>query len=176
MTDREPSAPSAHDVSGPGDRYEALVEVMEHQASQAARDRVREVEEALRRKEEGGGVPYWVLAVLLVITAWLWLFPPSMLSIEPPPPQPVEQEEAGLRFAMYLQAQRIRAFQLETGSYPERLEDAGPPIPGMEYTLLTGGLYQLTGETDRLRLTYRSDLPLDDFARSGAGVIDEEGL
>lgn len=176
MTDREPPAPNTHDVSGSGDRYEALVELLEQQASQAASDRAREAEEALRRKEETRAAPYVLIGVLLLITAWLWLFPPAILSLDPPPPQPVEQEEAALRFAMYLQAQRLKAHRLETGSYPERLEDAGPSIPGMRYTLLTRGLYQLTGETDRLRLTYRSDLPLDDFVRSGAGVIDEEGL
>lgn len=163
---------NTHDISGTGDRYEALVEVLEHQASQSERDRALELERLRRNRERRSPRTYWVLGVLLLLTAWLWIFPPGFLRVDPPPPQPIEQEEAALRFAMYVQAQRITAHRLETGEYPARLEDAGPPLPAMRYARLAPDLYQLTAETERLRLTYRSDLPLDEFVGSGAGVLD----
>lgn len=176
MTEDPASKPrNIHDISGSGDRYEALVQVLEHQKSQSERDRALELERLRRNRERRRARPYWLLGVLLALTAWLWLLPPSFLRIDPPPPQPLEQEEAALRFAMYVQAQRIAAHRLETGEYPARLEDAGPPLPGMQYTRLAAELYQLTAETDRLKLTYRSDLPLQDFVGSGADVVDEPG-
>lgn len=173
--DRTETPPHAHDVSGAGDRYEALVEVLQHQESQAERDREREYEQ-LRRRLERAGPPLWAAGVLLLVTAWLWLLPPAFLRIDPPEPQPIEQEDASLRFAMYVQAQRIKAYREATGRYPTRLEEAGPPLPAMRYTRLNDDLYQLTGETDRLTLTYVSDLPLKDFVGPGAYVIDESNL
>ena len=177
MSDRTPSEGSSgggHNISGSGDRYEALLEVLEHEKTQAARSRA--LEEAERQRQKQRRAPYWPVAVLLVIAAWLWLFPPAFLRLDPPPPQPIAQEEAALRFTMYVQAQRIRAFREEAGRLPETLEEAGPPLPGMSYIVLQSDLYQLTGSTERLTLTYRSDLPLDDFLGSGADVIDEAEL
>ncbi|MDX1674329.1 MAG: hypothetical protein R3314_05935 [Longimicrobiales bacterium] len=171
MTKRTPSSNRDHDISGGGDRYEALLEVLEHEKTQAARAKQLEEAERQKRREQRG--PYWPVAVLAVITAWLWLFPPGFLRLEPPPPQPIEQEEAALRFTMYVQAQRIKTFREETGRLPETLDEAGEPLPGMQYTRLHQELYQLTGATDRITLTYRSDLPLDEFVGSGAEVLDE---
>lgn len=173
MADKLTSTPrNTHDISGAGDRYEALVELLEHQASQSARDRALELEQLRRSRERRGPRPYWLLGVMAFLLAWVWLLPPAFLRTDPPPPQPLEQEEAALRFAIYVQAQRIAAYRAETREYPVRLEEAGPPLPDMQYTRLAAGLYQLTGETDRIRLTYRSDLPLEGFVRSGADVIE----
>ena len=171
MKDQNPPSGDAHDISGAGDRYEALLDVLEHQRTQKEQDEAREVAERRRRQDERRR-PYWLVGVLLLITAWLWLFPPSSLRVDPPEPQPIQQEEEALRFAMYVQAQRIRAFRADNGRLPDRLEEAGPPLPGMRYTVLADGLYQLTGETDRLTLTYQSDLPLEEFLGTGEDVVD----
>lgn len=157
---------------GADDRYEALLEVLEHDKAQQQAD--RELEERQRKRGRGSRVPIWLPVVLLGLVAWVWLFPPSFLSPEPPPPQPIEQEEAALRFAIYVQAQRIQAFRDQHGRYPETLDEAGPPLEGMRYIRLRPDLYQLTGTTDRVTLTYRSDLPLSDFVGSGADVLDED--
>ena len=172
MSTGTPSSGDPHDVSDSGDRYEALLEVLQQQKEQQARDRAREAD---RRASGRQAPPAWLAVLLLGVAAWLWLFPPAALRIEPPPPQPIEQEEAALRFTMYLQAQRIRSFQQEAGRLPATLEEAGPPLPGLRYTRLHEDLYQLTGETERLTLTYRSDLPLEDFAREAADVLGGDG-
>ena len=172
MTKRTPESSSSggHDISGGGDRYEALLEVLEHEKTQAARSSA--LEKAERQKRTGRRAPYWLLGVLLVMTAWLWIFPPAFLRLDPPPPQPIEREEAALRFTVYVQAQRIKAFRQANGRLPGTLEEAGEPLPDMRYTVLQPGLYQLTGSTDRVTVTYRSDLPLEEFVRSGADLFD----
>lgn len=177
VSKRTPSSGSSdgHAITGSGDRYEALLDVLEHEKTQAARDRALEEAERQKRKRKQGG-PYWLVAVLLAISAWLWLFPPAILRLDPPAPQPVAEEEAALRFTMYVQAQRIGAFRQENGRLPETLDEAGPPLPHMEYTILNSGLYQLTGATERVTLTYRSDLPLPDFVGSGVDVVDVEAI
>ena len=160
MTTDTPSSGDSHDVSDRGERYEALLEVLEHQKAQQERDRAREA--ALRAPHRRGTT--WLTGALLAVAVWLWLFPPAPLRIEPPPPQPVAEEEASLRFIMSVQARRLEAFRQVNGRYPSSLEEPGPPLPRMRYARLHDDLYQLTGTGDRLTLTYRSDLPLDDFA------------
>lgn len=170
MTDHQPQQRrDSHDVSGPGDRDEALLDVMEHEKSLASQSRAYEERELRRRGRRRQ--PYWLVVVLAIIAAWLWLFPPAFLRMDPPPPQAIEEEEAALRFVMYVQAQRIEAHRRETGEYPDRLEDAGPPLPSMTYVRLGPNLYQLTGSTERLTLTYASDLPLDDFVAPDADAF-----
>lgn len=172
MTDHQtPPRRDTHDVSGAGDRHEALLDVLEHERLRASQGREYDARE--RRRRERGRQPYWLVGVLAVIAGWLWLFPPSVLRMDPPPPQPIEEEEAALRFVMYVQAQRIEAHRRETGEYPDRLEEAGPPLPSMTYARLGRELYQLTGSTERLTLTYASDLPLEEFAgRDPDGLIE----
>lgn len=164
----DPGPRRAAPVQGGPERYEALLEVLEQQAQEAAHEvRVR----GPRRMYQA-----FLVAILLGLTAWLWLLPPGWLVPPPPEPQPIAQEEAALRFGMYLQAQRIRAFEIREGRLPETLTEAGQGLPGVAYTVLGPDLYQLTGTTDRLQLTYRSDQPLREWVGSGADVVDPEAL
>jgi hypothetical protein len=156
-------------ITGGGDRYEALLEVLQRRAHQEARDRALEAQERVRRSERA--TPYWLIVVLALISAWLWLMPPSFLRVEASPPPPVAEEETTLRWVIYLQVQRIKAYEAEKERLPDRLEEAGQPLPGMRYVKLAPTLYQLTGATDRVVLTYRSDLPLVAFVGSGADVV-----
>jgi hypothetical protein len=167
-----PPSGSTPNITGGGDRYEALAEILQEHAANQARDREAEARERERLSKRDSMVPPWFAVVLLLITAWVWIFPPGFMRMDPPAPPPVEQEEAALRFTMYVQVQRIRAFQQERGRLPVTLDEAGPPLPGMEYHRVTQDVYQLNGATERVRLTYSSDLPLDEFVGSGADVLD----
>lgn len=158
-------------VRGAADRYETLLEVLEEQAARVEAD-----DRATNGGGRGSGTDRLKLAALLaliVVTVWLWVLPPSWLIPSPPAGPSVAEQEAGLRFGVYLQAQRIRAYELEHGSLPETLEDAGPSIPGVSYAVLGSGFYELTGETDRARVTYRSNQPLREWVGAGATVLDE---
>jgi hypothetical protein len=89
------------------------------------------------------------LAAALAITAYLSLNPPSWLKPQPvPPPTPAERS-AGDRFAIYLQAQRIESFRNTTGRLPSTLSEAGEPMPGIRYDLLSDKTYALTSERDQ---------------------------
>jgi hypothetical protein len=173
-TDGPPSR-KQHEIAGGGDRYEALLEVLQQQKEQAEEDREREAADRHRRSERGTR-GYLRVIVLVVVAAWLWIFPPPILRIEPPAPPPRAEEEASLRFAMYVQAQRIEAFRREEGHLPDHLDAAGPPLPNMRYVRLGEEIYQLNGSTERVTLTYRSDLPLRDFVGAGADVLDESRI
>lgn len=155
-------------VEGGADRYEALLQVLEQQAERAGDDD--------REARYGHAPDRWKIAVLVALLAlsiWLWVLPPAWLIPPPPAPRPVAEEEAALRFGMYLQAQRIRAFELREGVLPVTLDEAGEPLPGMSYTLVAPGIYELTGRTERVRLTYRSDTPLREWVGPGADVLNE---
>lgn len=159
-----PGARRASPVQGGPERYEALLEVLEQQAQRA-----HEGPEHRRRRSYG---PI-LLVVLIGVTAWLWILPPAWLIPPAPEPQPIEAEEAALRFGMYLQAQRIKAYELRHGRLPETLGEAGEGLPGASYRVLGAGVYELTGTTDRIRLTYRSSQPLREWVGAGADVVDE---
>ena len=169
--DGEPRRPLP--VEGGAARYEALLHVLEQQNEQAEEARTRAPERRGAGRGRTGMVVVWLLAL---VSAWLWLFPPGWVGVDRPEPVPVEREEAALRFTMYVQAQRIKAFQQRTGRLPDRLEEAGPPLPGMSYRLLDPSTYELEGATDRVRLSYRSDTALGEFVGPGADVLDETVL
>lgn len=170
MTIRSPDDPGSrrrpHAVNGGVDRYEALLEVLEQQAERASHEPGAPV------RSHGGRWRGIVLAVLVGVTAWVWIAPPAWLVPPGPGPAPIEEEEAALRFRMYLQAQRIRSFELSRGRLPATLEEAGEAAEGLEYELVAPGIYALTGETERLRITYRSDAPLKEWVGSGGAILD----
>ncbi len=151
---------------GGSDRYEALLRVMEQEA-----EKVRQ-EGAFGAATPGEGrVRLVVLAVLVIafgIVSWRgkeWLGP------QPIPTQTVAESEQSLRVGMYLQAQRIKAYRLENGRYPRELEEAGDPLPRLEYRLLDDGTYELVGENNGVIITYRSDRPLGDFLGDAESVL-----
>lgn len=169
----DPGKRRAASVPGGSDRYEALLEVLEHQAGQAEESRTAPPG---YREADGARTKYVVLAGLALVSAWLWLAPPSWIGVAQPEPRPIVEEEAALRFAMYVQAQRIKAFRLGTGRLPREIEEAGPPLPGMSYRLIDAETYELHGATDRFALTYRSDHSLQEFVGPGADAIDETAI
>ena len=164
----DPGPRRAAPVQGGPERYEALLAVLEQQAQRAAHD-----QPVRSRPRPWGSV---LLVVLVGVTVWLWVLPPAWLIAPAPEPPPIEEEAAALRFTMYLQAQRIKAFQLRTGRLPEALAEAGQEMPGMGYRVLEDEVYELTGATDRVRLTYRSSEPLGEWVGPGADVVNEAAI
>ncbi|MBW3553085.1 MAG: hypothetical protein KY466_06235 [Gemmatimonadetes bacterium] len=156
-------------VHGGGDRYEALLEVLEQQAERASQDDLPRRPAVLRFEAI-------LLVALALITVWVWVLPPAWLIPRAVPPVPIAEEEAGLRIGIYLQAQRIRAYELAHGVLPETLEEAGPAIPGMRYRVVSHGVYELTGTTERVRLSYRSTEPLREWVGTGAEIMTPERL
>lgn len=76
-------------------------------------------------------------------------------------------QEASLRFALVMEAQRVARYQRTHGSLPARLEDAGPVMPGVTYRRASPTSYELIGGNGPFRLTYRSsDSPQAFLGRS----------
>ncbi len=75
---------------------------------------------------------------------------------------------------MFLQAQRIEAFRSANGHLPRSLEEAGPPLPGVEYTPLAGQTYYLRGEGGQAYLGYFSSQPIDIFLGDSEDLLSIE--
>ena len=160
-------------VSHHSERDAALAAVLRHEAEMA------EKEEAYRERVErkhGWGVRHIALGVSTVLALWAWIFPPGIIQIEPVPPQPLHQEEAALRLAVYFQAQRIEQYRADNGRIPAALADAGPAFRGMEYIRLTDTHYRILGRTDRLAVSFASTQDARDWVGPGSGALDVSGL
>ena len=100
---------------------------------------------ALRRKRLARPVG---LAVLLVVALYLALNPPAWILPSPVPVPTAAEREAGIRFAVYLQAQQIEHFRTTRGRLPATLAEAGPPFPGIRYIVVSATHYQLRSDID----------------------------
>jgi len=165
---------SADSVSHHRERDAALAAVLRHEAERA------EMEERYRERVEKRpsqfGLRHMALVVSFILTIWAWLFPPAIIQIPEVPPPPIAEEEATLRLVMYFQAQKVEHFVIENGHTPEVLSEAGPVFPGMEYVRVTDRHYRILGSTDRLRLSFSSAEPAEDFVGAGASLLDLEIL
>lgn len=89
-----------------------------------------------------------ILVLLLAVTAYLAVSPPAWVLPRPLPPPNPQEREAGDRFAIYLQAQRIDHFRSTTGRLPATLAEAGEPMDGIDYLPGSGATYVLQSARD----------------------------
>lgn len=87
-----------------------------------------------------------ILLAILAVTVYLTLAPPAWIQPQPIPRPTSAEREAGDRFAIYLQAQRIEHYRITTGRLPATLEEAGEAMPGIRYELQGDGSYALSSE------------------------------
>ena len=164
-----PPEPLEVEVSQAGERDAALAAVLREQTEKA---QVEVHARKARVRRQGLGFWHFALGIATALALWIWIWPPIFLVVTPPGPPPVEEEEASLRLVMYLQAQRIEQYLLDTGGVPLALDDAGPVFRGMDYIRLTNSDYRILGRTGRVTLTYSSVDPLDTFLGAGASVLN----
>ena len=147
-------------LSSNSERASALAAVMRHEALKA------EAAEAAYRPPLSPrriALSYMGLALSTALAFWIWFFPPGWVQRSPVPVPTLEQDEASLRLVMFLQAQRIESFRIERGRLPENLEEAGVPLPGVDYTPMAGQTYYLRGEGGQAHLGYYSSQPMETF-------------
>jgi hypothetical protein len=119
----------------------------QHQAAHAKTGRRRKVRRAA------------ILAIALLVALYLSLVPPAWVKPQPVPSPTHTEREAGERFAIFLQAQRIEHFRSTTGRLPSTMEEAGEAMPGIRYEVLRDGIYTLTSDRDQaIRYTSRDSL------------------
>lgn len=110
-----------------------------------------------------------VAALILSITAHAhltraeWLFGPL------PEAVPTERREAHLRFAMYLVAGRVVAYQRAQGQLPRSLDQIGEGWPFMTYRVVDSSTFELRGANEpRPPLVYRSNASARAFVGASA--------
>lgn len=104
-----------------------------------------------------------VLFLLLGWTflAWAWLARPSAVFVSGVA-QTAEQEEADLRYALYLQASRIREFVDEHDRLPTDLGEAGDVEEGITW-VVAGTEWSLSGRSGPHLLELTSLMSTDSF-------------
>ena len=123
-----------------------LIEEYEQAKRSEAQRLTTEQADALRRKRIMRPA---IMGVVLVVALYLAFSPPAWLQPPAAPVPTAAEREAGIRFAVFLQAQQVEHFRATRGRLPGSLAEAGSPLPGIRYHILTGTSYELQSETDR---------------------------
>lgn len=103
------------------------------------------------------------LPLLATFSFYLWFATPAWVTPTQPDPVSVAEAEAGLRVALYFQAQRIESFRQQNGRLPDALAETGSAPPEMEYERIDARTYRLSGTSRGAVLTYDSSQPLGEF-------------
>jgi hypothetical protein len=154
-TDPEPGG-------GPGRRHEVddLVRTIQ---SDAVRKQAPKEPRGPRKRSP---LLYGALTVLVLGNAYIWIAQPAWIT-GGSGITTVEEAEGLLRFRMYVQAQRIQAYQRQHGTLPESLDQTGEPFEGITYRRTGPDSWELEGELQGARLVLPSSMPIQEFVESG---------
>ncbi len=112
--------------------------------------------------------------VLALISIWLWAFPPAALR-PVVPTIPLANQEAGLRMEMVIQAGKVLQFLEENGRLPNDLQEVGDSPDAVRYIALAGNVFQLTGETGEITITFTSTEPLEELLADALTIVSGNG-
>ena len=94
---------------------------------------------------------------------YLWFGNPAWVTPTMPDPVTTEKAEAGLRVAMFFEAQKIEQFRTTSGRLPDTMDELGSAPSEMTYTRLDARTYTLVGNSRGVTLTFNSDQVLTQF-------------
>lgn len=138
----------------------ALREVMDHAVRAERANRGPQVVHRGR-----GGQVFAVVAcmALLTFSAWSFIARPAFIW-GASTTMPVAQEGANARVALFMLAERLRAFRAQAGYYPASLAEIGEQSASIRYRRLSDSLFELrTTLADSSAVVYQSDQPADAF-------------
>ena len=135
--------------------------------SEVLEDAARREEARAKKQEPVGRNRQRVAAVSLPLAGafsfYLWFGNPAWVTPTLPDPITAEKAEAGLRVAMFFEAQKIEQFRNKEGRLPDTMEEMGSAPAEMTYTRIDARTYQLMGNSRGVTLTFNSDQVLTQF-------------
>ena len=124
-------------------------------------DAARREQARAKRPEPVGRNRQRIAAVSLPLAGafsfYLWFGNPAWVAPTLPDPITAEKAEAGLRVAMFFEAQKIETFHSESGRLPDTMEEMGSAPPEMTYSRLDARTYRLIGQSRGVTLTFNSE-------------------
>ena len=146
--------------SGAVDRAMALRDVMDHAVRAERANRGPHV---VRRNRAGPAFAVVVCTALLAFSAWSFIARPAFIW-GAATTMPVAQEGANVRVALFMLAERLRAFRAQAGHYPTALTEIGEQSDGIRYRRLADSLFELRATlADSSTIVYQSDQAADAF-------------
>lgn len=140
----------AKEVATGEEAAEAVAAVLKH---------AQEREEAAKEKAAPRQQPKWLLPLginLSVFAAYLLIWSPQWVVLNPVAPPPTEERvEIGYN-AMWTAMSRIETFRMERERLPQSLTEAGVGVEGFDYTVQGSSSYVLLAEVGEETLVYNS--------------------
>ena len=167
MIDQPPLEREPHDrVSEERERARLLADVLRDQAKRA-----EAALEAEARSHRRARIRRGVLVAVWAAAAYVWLISPGWTRVDPTPVPTLAEDVRSLRINLFLQAEQVEGFQASRGRLPWVLQEAGPPLPGMEYRRRDSQSYEIQARSHRVHLSYTSDRPPLDLVGPAAGIL-----
>ena len=168
MRDKPQNSTTPRRQATSGEYGDALSDILKDQA------RRKELRSAPGPKPGRRRLHPIVPPVLALISIWLWAFPPAALR-PVVPTIPLANQEAGLRMEMVIQAGKVLQFLEENGRLPDDLQEVGDSSDAVGYIALAGNVFQLTGETGEITITFTSTEPLEELLADALTIVSGNG-
>lgn len=116
-----------------------------------------------------------VCAPLIALSAYSFVARPVLIWGPSDRSVPAARQEANVRFAMFLLAQRLESYQGAEGVYPSSLAVLGENPAGISYEIVSDSLFVLRATENGKQIVFRSSDNVDAFLGSSPAVIAGHG-